>query len=342
MTGRHYRVRAALVCAQAAGAVVGMTIGAVLPTTTPWVVAVATVVAGLCGVVGAIGPASTAFGMMGVIGLAFTQFSRLGMPWWEPPLWYLLGSGLVLVAGLVGALHHPRRYQRAALAEVFAASAALVRAPADDDARARLARASAGAREAVLGYRIRDPGHGEIDELWAAAQATALRVASHVPDDGPTAAELDRDAAAVRDGRPIDVDRSPAPARSAPVIPRDRVRDPDALLVGAVRLLDDPRLAGARDEAYRRAHAWHDALLQRLADPPPAGPAAAAWAPVAARLEDLVDAVSAAGARIRAGSEAPDDGARREIVRAISAADRIDDAVAALTSVGHRGDPGPP
>jgi hypothetical protein len=63
------------------------------------VVAVATVVAGLCGAVGANGPASTAFGMMGVIGLAFTQFSRLGMPWWEPPLWCLLGSGLVLAAG---------------------------------------------------------------------------------------------------------------------------------------------------------------------------------------------------------------------------------------------------
>jgi uncharacterized membrane protein YccC len=504
VTGRHYRVRVALVTAQAAGAVIGMAIGAVLPTSTAWVVAVATVVAGLCGAIGSIGPASTAFGMMGVIGLAFTQFSRLGMPWWEPPLWYLLGSGLVLAAGLVGALHHPRRYQRAALAEVFAAAGALVRAPGGDTgARARLARASAGAREAVLGYRIRQPGTGEIDRIWTAAEATALRVASHVPDDAADAAELDRLAAAVREGREtLDVKRRPALGR--PAIPWDRVRDRDALLVGMrlavcvggatlvasllhttehaywipltvatvlrpeygsvfarfvhralgtvagvllmactlslttsawvlitvgalalgfavlagprlyglsvvgittsalvasaladparvepwirlgdtalgclvvlllgylvwprhgepdparrtaqvaaavaayadleLRLPDDPRLAGARDEAYRRAHTWHNALQQRLADPPPAGPDAAAWTPVAARVENLADAVSAAGARIRAGNDPPDDAARQEIVRAISAVGDPavpDEALAALASVGRRGD----
>jgi uncharacterized membrane protein YccC len=504
VTGRHYRVRVALVGAQAAGAIIGMAIGAVLPTSTAWVVAVATVVAGLCGAIGSIGPASTAFGMMGVIGLAFTQFSRLGMPWWEPPLWYLLGSGLVLAAGLVGALHHPRRYQRAALAEVFAAAAALVRAPGGDTgARSRLARASAGAREAVLGYRIRQPGTGEIDRLWTVAEATALRVASHVPDDASDAAELDRFAEAVREGREtLDVKRRPALGR--PAVPWDRVRDRDALLVGArlavcvgvatlvasllhstehaywipltvatvlrpeygsvfarfvhralgtvagvllmactlslttsawvlitvgalalgfavlagprlyglsvvgittsalvasaladparvepwirlgdtalgclvvlvlgylvwprhgepdparrtaqvaaavaayadleLRLPDDPRLAGARDEAYRWAHTWHNALQQRLADPPPAGRDAAAWTPVAARVEDLADAVSAAGARIRAGNDPPDDAARQEIVRAISAVGgpRVpDEALAALASVGRRGD----
>ena len=517
VTGRHYRVRVALVTAQAAGAIIGMTIGAVLPTTTTaWVVTVATVVAGFCGAIGAIGPASTAFGMMGVIGLAviglaFTQFSRLGMPWWEPPLWYLLGSGLVLVAGLVGALHHPRRYQRAALAEVFAAAANLVRASADDAtvARARLARASAGAREAVLGYRIRGPGTGEIDRIWTAAQATALRVASHVPDDASEATGLDRLAAEVRDGREtLDVCQSrPLWTHRDPLVPWNRVHDRDALLVGArlatcvgvatlaaallhptehaywipltvatvlrpeygsvfarfvhralgtmagvllmactlalttsawvliavgalalgsavlagprlyglsvvgittsalvssaladparvepwirlgdtalgclivlvlgylvwprrgepdparltaqvaaavaayadleLRLPDDPGLPDARDEAYRRAHTWHNALQQRLADPPPAGPDAAAWTPVAARLEDLADAVSAAGARIRTGKEPPDDAARQEIVRGISAvgerscATVLDEALAALGSVGRRGD----
>jgi uncharacterized membrane protein YccC len=506
VTGRHYRVRVALVGAQAAGAIIGMTIGAVLPTSTVWVVAVATVVAGLCGAIGAIGPASTAFGMMGVIGLAFTQFSRLGMPWWEPPLWYLLGSGLVLAAGLVGALHHPRRYQRAALAEVFTAAAGLVRAPADDAAvaRARLARASAAAREAVLGYHIGRPGTGEIDRLWTVAEATALRVASHVPGDASDAADLDRLAEEVRAGREAPTrDRRP-PAQCDPVIPWDRVRDRDALLVGArlaicvgvatlvasllhstehaywipltvatvlrpeygsvfarfvhralgtiagvllmactlslttsawvlitvgalalgfavlagprlyglsvvgittsalvasaladparvepwirlgdtalgclvvlvlgylvwprhgepdparrtaqvaatvaayadleLRLPDDPRLAGARDEAYRRAHTWRNALQQRLADPPPAGPDAAAWTPVAARVENLADAVSAAGARIRAGNDPPDDAARQEIVRAISAVGDPavpDEALAALASVGRRGD----
>lgn len=505
VTGRHYRVRVALVGAQAAGAIIGMTVGAVLPTSTAWVVAVATVVAGLCGAVGAIGPASTAFGMMGVIGLAFTQFSRLGMPWWEPPLWYLLGSGLVLATGLVGALHHPRRYQRAALAEVFAAAAALVRAPAGDTgARARLARASAGAREAVLGYRIRKPGTGEIDRLWTVAEATALRVASHMPGDASDAADLDRLAEEVRDGREAPTTDRCSPARCDPVIPWDRLRDRDALLVGVrlavcvgvatlvasllhstehaywipltvatvlrpeygsvfarfvhralgtvagvllmactlslttsawvlitvgalalgfavlagprlyglsvvgittsalvasaladparvepwirlgdtalgclvvlvlgylvwprhgepdparrtaqvaaavaayadleLRPPDDPRLAGARDEAYRRAHTWRNALQQRLADPPPAGPDAVAWTPVAARMEDLADAVSAAGARIRAGNDPPGDAARHEIVRAISAVGDPtvpDEALAALASVGRRGD----
>jgi uncharacterized membrane protein YccC len=440
--------------------------------------------------------------------LAFTQFSRLGMPWWEPPLWYLLGSGLVLAAGLVGALHHPRRYQRAALAEVFAAAAALVRAQGGDTgARARLARASAGAREAVLGYRIRQPGTGEIDRLWTVAEATALRVASRVPGDAADAAALDRFAEAAREGREkLDVKRRPALGR--PAIPWDRVRDRDALLVGMrlavcvggatlvasllhttehaywipltvatvlrpeygsvfarfvhralgtmagvllmactlslttsawvlitvgalalgfavlagprlyglavvgittsalvasaladparvepwirlgdtalgclvvlvlgylvwprhgepdparrtaqvaaavaayadleLRLPDDPRLAGARDEAYRWAHTWHNALQQRLADPPPAGRDAAAWTPVAARVEDLADAVSAAGARIRAGNDPPDDAARQEIVRAISAVGGPtvpDGALATLASVGRGGDAGAP
>jgi hypothetical protein len=62
-------------------------------------------------------------------------------------------------------------------------------------------------------------------------------------------------------------------------------------------------------------------------------------------VEDLADAVSAAGARIRAGNDPPDDAARQEIVRAICAVGDPtvpDEALAALASVGRGGDAAAP
>jgi hypothetical protein len=62
-------------------------------------------------------------------------------------------------------------------------------------------------------------------------------------------------------------------------------------------------------------------------------------------VEDLADAVSAAGARIRAGNDPPDDAARQEIVGAISAVGDStvpDEALAALASVGRGSGTGAP
>ena len=108
-----YRARAANVGAQAVGAAFGMTVGALVPDTAPWVIGASVVVGVLAGMVGRIGPASTGGAVMAVIGVAYTQFGRLAMPWWEPVLAYLVGSALVLALSLVGAVWHRDRYRRA-------------------------------------------------------------------------------------------------------------------------------------------------------------------------------------------------------------------------------------
>jgi uncharacterized membrane protein YccC len=173
-----YRSRAALVAGQAVGACAGMTVGALVPGTAAGVVAAAAVVGALAGAVGRIGPASTAAAVMAVIGVAYTQFGRLAMPWWEPVLAYTAGSALLLALSLAGALVHPERYRRAAVSDVFAAAADLVDATGSgvDAARHRLALASATARTAVAGYRVR-PVTGSLAEAWADARDAAARAA---------------------------------------------------------------------------------------------------------------------------------------------------------------------
>jgi uncharacterized membrane protein YccC len=170
-----YRSRAANVGAQAVGAAFGMTVGALVPDTAPWVIGAAVVVGVLAGMVGRIGPASTGGAVMAVIGVAYTQFGRLAMPWWEPVLAYLVGSALVLALSLVGAVWHRDRYRRATVSAVFDAAADLVEAApgaAAEQARHRLALASAAARQAVAGYRLR-PVAGPLLAAWSAARAAA-------------------------------------------------------------------------------------------------------------------------------------------------------------------------
>jgi hypothetical protein len=170
-----YRSRAANVGAQAVGAAVGMTVGALVPDAAPWVIGAAVVVGVLAGMVGRIGPASTGGAVMAVIGVAYTQFGRLAMPWWEPVLAYLVGSALVLALSLVGAVWHRDRYRRATVSAVFDAAADLVEAApgaAAEQARHRLALASAAARQAVAAYRLR-PVAGPLHAAWSAARAAA-------------------------------------------------------------------------------------------------------------------------------------------------------------------------
>jgi uncharacterized membrane protein YccC len=183
-----YRSRAALVAGQAQGATVGMTVGALMPDTGPWVIAAAVVVGVLAGMIGRIGPASTGGAVMAVVGVAYTQFGRLAMPWWEPVLAYATGSALLLALSLPGALLNRERYRRAAVSAVFNAAADLLEAapgaPADD-ARHRLASASASARVAVVGYRIR-PVPGPLAAAWSEARDVAAHAAQAVADPVPT------------------------------------------------------------------------------------------------------------------------------------------------------------
>jgi len=174
-----YRSRVANVGAQAVGAAFGMTVGALAPDTAPWVIGAAVVVGVIAGMVGRIGPASTGGAVMAVIGVAYTQFGRLAMPWWEPVLAYLVGSALVLVLSLVGAVWHRDRYRRATVSAVFDAAADLVEAApgaAAEQARHRLALASAAARQAVAGYRLR-PVAGPLHAVWSAARDAAATAA---------------------------------------------------------------------------------------------------------------------------------------------------------------------
>ncbi|WP_344414324.1 FUSC family protein [Pseudonocardia ailaonensis] len=194
------RSRAVRVAGQALGAGLGMTVGALVPTTAAWVIGAAVVVGFLAGAVGRIGPASTGGAVMAVIGVAYTQFGRLAMPWWEPVVAYAIGGALLLALAVPGALGCRGRW--AAVAGVLDAAADLAEWPSDA-ARHRLALASAAARTAVAGYRIR-PVSGPIAEVWAgardaAAQAAALADGAAAPAPEPARQWRER-AAEVRSG----------------------------------------------------------------------------------------------------------------------------------------------
>jgi uncharacterized membrane protein YccC len=234
-----YRSRAANVGAQAAGAAAGMTVGAFVPDTAPWVITAAVVVGVLAGLLGRIGPASTGGAVMAVIGVAYTQFGRLAMPWWEPVLAYVTGSALVLVLALAGALRHRDRHRRASVSAVFDAAADLLDAAPGADAEAarhRLALASAAARVAVAGYRVR-PVTGPMAAAWSAARDAAATAAARGVAPVPHAAETvhawrDR-AREVRDGRLGRFTAAPpAPGPSVASVLR-AATTPAALWVGA-------------------------------------------------------------------------------------------------------------
>jgi uncharacterized membrane protein YccC len=232
------RSRVARVAAQAAGAAVGMSIGALVPGSPLWVVTAAVVVGFLAGALGRIGPASTGAAVMAVVGVAYTQFDRLAMPWWEPVLAYLLGSAILLLLALAPGRHDDRR----AVAAVFDAAADLVAEPGVDAARHRLAAAWAAAQEAVTGYRLR-LASGGLADAWAAgrdAADQAARIADRPSERSADArGELARrwraTAATLRDRTP---DRragerlGPAPAVRMRSVLRSAT-DPAALWTGA-------------------------------------------------------------------------------------------------------------
>lgn len=220
------RSRVARVAGQAAGAAVGMTVGALIPAAPWWVVATAAAVGVVAGALGRIGPASTGAAVMAVIGVAYTQFGRLAMPWWEPVLAYLVGSAVVLLLALAESATVGRHDTDRAVAAVWAAAADLVLAPEDDSARHRLAARWTTAHEAVMGYRRRPVA----TVGWAGAReaaAEAARIAAGPSTDLATRAALARRWRAADPGVPVE---------TGPGRPRSVLRpalEPAALWTGA-------------------------------------------------------------------------------------------------------------
>ena len=250
-----YRSRVANVGAQAVGAAFGMTVGALAPDTAPWVIGAAVVVGVIAGMVGRIGPASTGGAVMAVIGVAYTQFGRLAMPWWEPVLAYLVGSALVLVLSLVGAVWHRDRYRRATVSAVFDAAADLVEAApgaAAEQARHRLALASAAARQAVAGYRLR-PVAGPLHAVWSAARDAAATAAETTAAETTAAATpglTETSVAAMPGLTESGVDPAPGSAERH-VGGRPEVAEGSEAAAGSAAGLAD-RAAGSAD----LSHAW--------------------------------------------------------------------------------------
>src|SRR5689334_13868961 len=258
-----YRSRVANIAGQASGAAVGMTVGALIPDTAPWVIGAAVVVGVFAGMVGRIGPASTGGAVMAVIGVAYTQFGRLAMPWWEPVPAYLLGSAVLLALSLVGAMWHRERYRRPAVSAVFEAAADLVAAAPGaeaEQARHRLALASAAARQAVAGYRLR-PAAGPLHAAWSAA-----RERPPPPPSAPSHRRSPGAALPPRRNRPRTVAAwrrgPPRPASSQPRTGRPRRGLPDQSRVFAAGVAALARQLGGSDpdETYRVAHDWRAEL----------------------------------------------------------------------------------
>jgi uncharacterized membrane protein YccC len=236
------RSRAARVAGQAAGAAIGMTVGALVPGSALWVVTAAVVVGFVAGALGRIGPASTGGAVMAVVGVAYTQFGRLAMPWWEPVLAYLLGSAVLLLLALAEAATSGRHDDRKAVAAVFDAAADLVATPDVDAARHRLAQVWAVAQEAVVGYRLR-PATGGLADAWAAGRDAADHAARIADRPAGTSADARAEggrrwrvaAVALRDRTPDGPARErlgPGPATRARSV-LGAVAEPAALWTGA-------------------------------------------------------------------------------------------------------------
>jgi hypothetical protein len=209
-----------------------MTVGALVPATAGWVVPTAAAVGLVAGVLGRIGPASTGAAVMAVIGVAYTQFDRLAMPWWEPVLAYLVGSGVVLALALAESATGGRHHTRRAVAAVWTGAAELVLAPDDDAARHRLAAAWATAHEAVTGYRLRPAPRALADWTGArAAAAEAARIAASPSTDPTTRSELARRWRAAAEGGGEQRTLDGVPGRSRAVL--GPALEPAALWTGA-------------------------------------------------------------------------------------------------------------
>jgi hypothetical protein len=151
LTGGTYGNRLRALAAQCTGAVVGISLGVILPDHAASLVAAAILVGMVSGVVGTLGANAPGFGMMLSIGLAFGQFGGSSLPWWQQDLWYAAGTAVTALATLSPWVFRRGLLERRAVAAVFAAAADVCAAagtPAGRTARVTLAAASASVRAA--------------------------------------------------------------------------------------------------------------------------------------------------------------------------------------------------
>jgi Fusaric acid resistance protein-like len=151
LTGGTYGNRLRALAAQGTGAVAGISMGVILPSSAVSLIAAAIGVGVVSGMVGTLGANAPGFGMMLSIGLAFGQFGGSSLPWWQQDLWYAAGTAVIAVATLSPWLFRRGVLERRAVAAVFAAAADVCAAagtPAGRAARMTLAATSASVRSA--------------------------------------------------------------------------------------------------------------------------------------------------------------------------------------------------
>ncbi|MFC6712658.1 FUSC family protein [Branchiibius cervicis] len=169
VVGDSYRGRVTGLCAQAAGAVLGLVVAGSSGGGAMTMVVVATAAGAVSGLVGAVGPAGPAFGMMLSIGVAFGQFGGSSLGPIAQALWYLVGA---IVVGVVHFADWPFSRgvaHRRATIGVYDAGADLCEAIGRRDAhgaRSRMAAASAKARNAGWDARAERVAHA-IAALYA-------------------------------------------------------------------------------------------------------------------------------------------------------------------------------
>jgi uncharacterized membrane protein YccC len=205
-----YRTRFVALAAQGLGAAVGLGVGAIGATSDLGKVVVATAAGLLCGMIGAVGRQVTAFALMMVIGISYEQFGGVPLPWPEKAGWYLVGTSVVSLAAIAPLLLGRRGLERAAIADVYRASADLLDAIGGDDAhikRRALAEASAASRAAMYDHRLRRlASHREWTQLRGAERAAfdAASLYSQGRPVSPAASDAFRAAeAAVRSGESL-------------------------------------------------------------------------------------------------------------------------------------------
>jgi Fusaric acid resistance protein-like len=242
--GAVYRAGAMALLAQAAGAVTGLVIGVLVPSTAAWFICVAAAFGVASGVIGAVGPNTPALGLMMSVGLAFGQFGRPSGPWWQAALWYLVGTAAVTVAMLPPWLLRRDSSRRRAIGAVLFAAADLCAAIGTEgapSARARLTAASAIGRMAAH--------HPRADLV---AFAAAALYAQGQPPPETVAAAIRAAAVQIQFGRPVLVD-APDPNGNP------------ALQAMADALSPEPVRPGAPLPARRRAASLLRATLTQTA-----------------------------------------------------------------------------
>ncbi|MFI9426840.1 FUSC family protein [Streptomyces achromogenes] len=228
------------------------------------------------GGISAVGPVASAAGTQLLVAAAVGAGTPAADPGWQRALAFLAGAGWLLVLRLVlptpGSLAGDFRFdgERAAVAGVYDAIAALVEAAGGPHATARRAALTAAldhAQDTLAGPRLRGHAASAAERRLHARFAAALPLAEAAtalcwagePVPERAARGPRRLAAAVR------ADTGPGPL-PAPHLPPARLRAPEApSVLPALRALDDALLGAA--EAFDRGDGAHRGLPVRRRGP---------------------------------------------------------------------------